>query len=371
MVAQRLKKKNYFKHNHDVIAFAAPKEKLDLLNKRQRKQLSAWIFLACLWSSSIAAQQSFEDWKIEFRSEALEYGISAKTLDDILPGIKQDRRVVKADRNQAEFNNTYARYLKRVSPWRIKKGRALLRSEHADMINQVAQAHNVQARFVIAILGIETNYGTVELTHSVFDVVATLAYDGRRAVQFRGELMAALEIVDKGYASLQMLSSSWAGALGFPQFNPSNYLSLAVDEDRDGKRDIWQMGPDLIGSVANYLEYTDWQDDQTWGREVRLPPGGETSLQGEQSEGLTPVRECKKYKTLGIWRSLPEWQKRGVRTKWGASLPTRPLAAALVIGDEGDNRGYLVYRNFCSLLRYNPSFRYALGVSLLSDRIGN
>jgi membrane-bound lytic murein transglycosylase B len=283
----------------------------------------------------------------------------------------QKRQVVSADRNQAEFTNTYALYLKRVSPWRIKKGRELLRSEQEEMITQVAQAHGVQARFIVAILGMETNYGTFELNHSVFNVVATLAFDGRRAAQFRSELLAALEIVDKGYASPQMLSSSWAGALGFPQFNPSNYLRLAVDEDRDGKRDIWQMGPDVIGSVANYLKDADWRDDQTWGREVRLPPEGETSLQGEQSEGLPPAKVCKKYKTLGIWRSLPEWQSRGVRTKWGASLPTRPLAAALVIGDEGDNKGYLVYQNFCSLLRYNPSFRYALGVSLLSDRMGN
>lgn len=308
---------------------------------------------------------------MEFRGEALEHGISAVTLDQILPEIKQERQVVTADRNQAEFTNTYARYLKRVSPWRIKKGRELIRSEHAEMINRVAQAYGVQARFIIAILGIETNYGTFELNHSVFDVVATLAFDGRRAAQFRNELLAALEIVDKGYASPQMLSSSWAGALGFPQFNPSNYLRLAVDEDMDGKRDIWQMGPDLIGSVANYLKDTDWRDDQTWGREVRLPPEGEISLRGEQSEGLPPAQVCNKYKTLGIWRSLPEWQSRGVRTKWGASLPTRPLVAALVIGDEGDNKGYLVYRNFCSLLRYNPSFRYALGVSLLADRIGN
>ena len=322
------------------------------------------------WCSPTLAQQSFDEWKIEFRQEALEYGISTTTLDAILPTIKQERQVVSADRNQAEFNNTYAKYLKRVSPWRIKKGRELLRDKNSEMITRVALAHRVQARFIIAILGIETNYGTFQLNHSVFDVVATLAYDGRRAAQFRSELLAALEIVDKGYANPDMLSSSWAGALGHPQFNPTNYLRLAVDEDMDGKRDIWQMGPDLIGSVANYLKDTDWRDDQTWGREVRLPPGGETSLQGTQSDGLTPANVCVKYKTLGIWRSLPEWQSRGVRTKWGASLPSRPLTAALVIGDEGDNKGYLVYQNFCSLLRYNPSFRYALGVALLSDRIG-
>ena len=335
------------------------------------KKLITGLILILPWGSSLLAQQSFDEWKTDFRQIALEHGISANTLDSVLPSINQERQVIKADRNQAEFKNTYARYLKRVNPWRVKKGRELMRGNNASMITQVAQSHRVQARFIVAILGIETNYGTFKLTHSVFNVLATLAYDGRRAAHFRSELLAALEIVDKGYAHPDMLSSSWAGALGDPQFNPSNYLRLAVDEDLDGKRDIWQMGPDLIASVANYLKHSDWQDDQTWGREVRLPPGGEISLQGHQSDGLKPANVCTKYKTMGIWRSLPEWQNLGVRTRWGSSLPKRPLAAALIVGDEGDDRGYLVYQNFCALLRYNPSFRYALGVSLLSDRIAN
>jgi membrane-bound lytic murein transglycosylase B len=311
---------------------------------------------------------AFQTWLTEFRAEALERGISATTLDTVIPTIEQQRRVIEADRNQAEFVQTYASYLDRVSDRRIEMGQDLL-AKQGDMIKAAASAYNVQPRFVAAILGMESNYGTFPITEPLFNVIATLAFDSRRGDQFRNELFAAFEIVDKGYASPEEMKSSWAGALGAPQFMPGSYLRLAVDQDGDGKRDLWKMGPDVIGSVANYLKSTDWKDDQTWGRVVSLPPGGEQSLPAPQNTGLAPDATCRRYTTMGVWRDLNDWQELGVRKADGSDLPTRPLAAALIIGDEGDDKGYLVYRNFCSLLRYNPSFKYALGVSLLSDGI--
>ncbi len=315
-----------------------------------------------------ANDAAFQQWLSSFREDALARGIRAETLDDILPGIEQQRQVIRADRSQPEFVDTYANYLNRVSDWRIEKGRELLEEQGA-MVTEAATAHQVQPRFVLAILGIESNYGTFPIDQSLFNVVATLAFDGRRGEQFRNELFAAFEIVDKGYADAEMMKSSWAGALGFPQFMPSSYLQLAVDQDGDGRRDLWSMGPDVIGSVANYLKASGWRDDQTWGRVVSLPPGGEQSLPAPQADGLTPDAACRRYETMGAWRTLSDWQELGVRREDGTALPTRDLAAALIIGDEGDDKGYLVYRNFCSLLRYNPSFKYALAVSLLSDAI--
>ncbi|MCB1664791.1 MAG: lytic murein transglycosylase [Pseudomonadales bacterium] len=311
---------------------------------------------------------AFQTWLGEFRTDALARGIRAETLDAILPTIEQQRRVIQADRNQAEFVQTYASYLERVSDRRIQMGQDLFEKE-GDMINAAARAHGVQPRFVAAVLGMESNYGTFPITEPLFNVIATLAFDSRRGDQFRNELFAAFEIVDKGYAAADEMKSSWAGAIGAPQFMPGSYLRLAVDEDGDGKRDLWQMGPDVIGSVANYLKSTGWKDDQTWGRVVSLPPGGEQSLPAPQNTGLSPDATCRRYTTMGVWRELSDWQELGVRKADGSDLPTRPLAAALIIGDEGDDKGYLVYRNFCSLLRYNPSFKYALGVSLLSDAI--
>jgi len=311
---------------------------------------------------------AFNAWLAEFRVAALERGIRAETLDSILPTISQERQVVQADRNQAEFVNTYANYLQRVNTSRIEAGKRLMQT-HGDMIRQVSAEFGVQHRFVVAIMGLESNYGAFPITQPLFSVIATLAFDGRRGEMFRNELFAALEIVDRGLATPDMMKSSWAGALGIIQFTPSSFLQLAVDHDKDGRIDLWSMGPDVIASVANYLRSHGWQQDQTWGRVVSLPPGGEQSLQAPQEAGLTPDTACRSFTTTGAWRSLSDWQELGVRRANGSGLPTRDLQAALLIGDEGDDRGYLVYRNFCSIMRYNPAFRYALSVGLLADAI--
>jgi len=311
---------------------------------------------------------AFQAWLATFRTDALDRGISATTLDSILPTIQQQRRVIQADRNQAEFVETYAMYLERISPRRVEMGRDLMQQQDRDL-NDAARAHGVQPRFIAAVLGMESNYGTFPINESLFNVVATLAFDGRRGDMFRSQLFSAFEIVDKGYATAEMMKSSWAGALGAPQFMPDSYLNRAVDQDGDGIRDLWNMGPDVYGSVANYLKATGWKDDQTWGRVVSLPPGGEQSLPAPQNVGMTPDATCRSFTSMGVWRDLQEWQDLGVRKADGSDLPTRPLPAALIIGDEGDDKAYLVYRNFCSIMRYNPSFKYALGVSLLADAI--
>ncbi|ALO45693.1 lytic murein transglycosylase [Pseudohongiella spirulinae] len=336
---------------------------------------SVFSFLsATLLAQENASEQdneaAFQSWLTEFRADARTRGISDATLDLVLPEITQQRQVIQADRNQAEFDNTYARYLQRVSSNRIEAGKNLM-AEHGDMIREVSAHYGVQPRFVVAILGLESNYGSFPITQPLFSVIATLAFDGRRGEMFRNELFAALEIVDKGLATPDMMKSSWAGALGIAQFTPSSFLRLAVDHDGDGRIDLWSMGPDVIASVANYLKSTGWRDDQTWGRRVSLPPGGEQSLPAPQSAGMTPDATCRSYRTTGAWRPLSDWQQLGVRRADGSNLPTRDLPAALLLGDEGDDQGYLVYRNFCSIMRYNPAFRYALSVSLLADAIAD
>lgn len=343
---------------------------------RTALRMTACLLLpALLWPMTVTAQdeeeassEEFHAFLQELRGEALERGISESTLDQVLPDIRQHRRAVQADRSQAEFVQTYADYLERVSPDRIRAGREVM-EEHGAMIRDVAADYDVQPRFIVSILGLESNYGSFPITEPLFDVVATLAFDRRRSAQFRREFMAALEIVDAGYATPDMMKSSWAGALGVPQFTPSSFLDLAVDHDGDGRIDLWQLGPDVIASVANYLRNTGWRDDQTWGRVVSLPPGGEQSLPAPQEAGMQPDPACRRYTTMGAWRGLNDWQELGIRREDGTALPTRNLPAALIIGDEGDDKGYLAYRNFCSIMRYNPAFRYALAVGLLSDRI--
>lgn len=338
---------------------------------------AAALWLSATWSNPLPAQvaeepgeaAAFQDFLQGVRAEALERGIGAATLDAVLPTIELHRRAVEADRSQAEFVDTYERYLRRVSPRRIERGQEFV-TQHGAMIGATAAAYGVQPRFIVAIIGLESDYGTYPITEPLFDVLATLAYDTRRSAQFRAELLAAFDLVDKGYAGIDELKSSWAGGLGLPQFTPSNVLRLAVDHDEDGRIDLWNVGPDVIASVANYLRETGWRNDQTWGREVQLPAGGVTSLTAPQSAGLTPDAACRRYEGLGAWRGLHDWQSLRVRRAGGGDLPSRNLPAALVVGDLGDDRGYLVYRNFCSIMRYNPAFRYALSVGLLADAIG-
>jgi membrane-bound lytic murein transglycosylase B len=315
-----------------------------------------------------AEAAAFQAFLGEIRATALERGVRAETLDAVLPSIALHRRAVEADRSQPEFVETYATYLRRVSPRRIERGRAFM-AEHGEMIRRVAADYGVQPRFIVAIIGLESDYGTYPITEPLFDVVATLAFDGRRGAQFRAQLLAALEIVDKGYATAGEMKSSWAGALGVPQFTPSNVLEIAVDHDDDGRIDLWNVGPDVVASIANYLRRNAWSGNQTWGREVTLPAAGEESLAARMSDGETPPRVCRSYESLGAFRGLQDWQALGVRSGDGSDLPTRNLPAALVVGDRGDDRGWLVYRNFCSIMRYNPAFRYALSVGLLADAI--
>jgi membrane-bound lytic murein transglycosylase B len=332
--------------------------------------IALWLSTAAFAQVEAAAEDAaFQAFLADVRGTAIERGIRAETVDAILPGIKIHRQAVAADRAQAEFVDTYERYLRRVSPQRIEQGQALF-EEHGEMIRTVAAEYGVQPRFIVAIIGLESNYGTYPISEPLFDVLATLAFDGRRGAQFRAQLLAGLEIVDKGLATPEQMKSSWAGALGVPQFTPTNVLEIAVDHDEDGRIDLWNIGPDVIASVARYLQRTGWRADQTWGREVALPPGGEETLAAPMAEGAEPPAVCRSYQSLGAFRGLADWQALGVRSAGGADLPTRDLPAALIVGDGGDDRGWLIYRNFCSLMRYNPAFRYALSVGLLADAIG-
>jgi membrane-bound lytic murein transglycosylase B len=327
------------------------------------------VFSSAAQVDASAEEPAFQAFLSEIGAAARERGIRAETVDGVLPSIRIHRQAVAEDRSQAEFVETYEAYLRRVSPQRIERGRALL-AEQGEMIRGIAADYGVQPRFIVAIIGLESNYGTYPIDEPLFDVVATLAFDGRRGAQFRAQLLAALEIVDKGWATPGEMKSSWAGALGVPQFTPTNVLEIAVDQDRDGHIDLWKVGPDVIASVAHYLQRTGWRADQTWGRAVTLPAGGEQTLVAPMAEGATPPEVCRNYESLGAFRGLPQWQALGVRNANGRDLPTRNLPAALVVGDEGDARGWLVYRNFCSLMRYNPAFRYALSVGLLADALG-
>jgi membrane-bound lytic murein transglycosylase B len=298
------------------------------------------------------------------RTEALERGISAATVDRALTGLEPSPTVIERDQTQAEIVLSVDEYVSR------RLTRSLIRSarqnatRHRALLQRVSKQYGVPARYIVAVWGLESNFGRFSGVRPAIQALATLAWEGRRAAFFRGELMDALTIVDKGYISLDRLRGSWAGAMGQTQFMPSSYLKWAEDFDEDGDRDIWLSLPDIFASIANYLQEHGWTPDTTWGREVRLPAPGITMLRekvGMRAEG------CRAEREMTHRLPLERWQALGVRTVDGRALPRASIEASLI---HTGKRSFLVYGNYEALLDYNCAHAYALAVALLGDRIG-
>jgi membrane-bound lytic murein transglycosylase B len=295
----------------------------------------------------------FAQWLEQLRTDARAAGISPATLDAALAGIQApQQRVLDSDRAQPEKTQTLADYVAaRVSTERIAEGQQMLR-RYPTWLSRVERKYGVQRRFIVALWGIESGYGRHTGKLPIIPALVTLAYDTRRGAYFRKELIDALRILDAGQVPLAQMQGSWAGAMGHFQFMPSSYRQYAVDGDGDGRIDLWNSIPDALSSAANYLAQAGWQDDQTWGRPVRLPKGFDQSLAG-----------------LKTRLTLARWQSLGVRTSSGRALPQRNLQASLILPDGGDGPAYLVYGNFQVLLRWNRANTFAVAVGTLADRL--
>ncbi|WP_447745446.1 lytic murein transglycosylase [Pseudomonas nicosulfuronedens] len=294
--------------------------------------------------------QSFAQWRDGFRTQALTAGISAQTFDQAFQGIEPDDSVVTADRSQPEFSRPVWQYLESaVSPARVRNGhdRTL---ENAEVLQRIETTYGVDREAVVAIWGMESNFGQQMGSKSVIRSLATLAYEGRRPDFGRNQLIAALQIVQHGDVPASNMIGSWAGAMGQTQFIPTTYNQYAVDFDGDGRRDIWGSSPDALASTANYLKTSGWQRGQTWGFEVRLPQGFDYSLA-----------------EMSIRKPMAEWLHLGVRPASG-TLPSDPQASVSLVLPAG-YRGpaFLVTDNFRAILKYNNSTSYALAVGLLAD----
>lgn len=301
--------------------------------------------------------EGFAQWVEGARAEAAAKGISGATLRAAFADIAPLPKVVELDRRQPEFSQTFSRYLgNAVSDRRVADGRAKLR-EYAALLAGLERDYGVPGRFLTAFWGLETNYGRVTGDYPVIAALATLAFDGRRAAFFRGELFNALAILDAGHIALPRMKGSWAGAMGHTQFMPSTFLRHAVDRDGDKHIDIWGSVPDALASAANYLRGLDWDGTRTWGREARIPAGFDvalTSLDVDANEQIRP---------------LPEWARLGVRRADGGPLPGQNVAASLVLPQGVKGPAFLLYDNYRAILKWNRSSFYAIAVGHLADRL--
>lgn len=300
-----------------------------------------------------AAAASFDSFLAGVRNDARKAGISARTLDAAFAGVSPNQKVIERDRRQAEFSMTWQRYRDLViTDQRIEEGRKAV-AANRDLLRRVEDRFNVSPRVITGIWGLESSYGAIQGDYRVVEATATLAWEGRRAQFFRGELMAALKIIDQGNITPARMLGSWAGAMGQPQFMPSSYLSYAADFDGDGKRDIWSNRGDVFASVANYLARSGWRGGETWGQPVFLPPGLEAAGLGRDNR-----------------KPLAEWQRLGVRPMEGVWDSPSDRLSAIVIPSGGEGAAFLVHQNFMAIRRYNPSDFYALAVGILGDALG-
>lgn len=293
--------------------------------------------------------QKFARWVANFSATARAAGISEATLRLAFDDIRFIPRVVEQDSTQPEFTRAVWDYLdSAVSAQRIARGQdMLLQSRPA--VDAAATRYGVPAEILVAIWGMESNYGGNTGDIPTIDALATLGFEGRREAWARTQLLAALKILQNRDIERAQMVGSWAGAMGQTQFLPSNFLAYAVDADGDGRRDIWGSVPDVMASTANFLASARWQTGQPWGLEVRLPPGFDYALADADER-----------------RPASAWADLGVQSMNGAPLPTLADSAILLpAGARGP--AFLVGPNFRTILRYNNSTSYALAVSLLAQ----
>lgn len=293
---------------------------------------------------------AFDAWRDDFARRAIERGRDPAVVGRLLSGISADPRVIELDQRQPEFVSPVWDYVNnRVTERRLNDGRAL-RVEIGDTLAAVEQRYGVPSGIILGIWGLESNYGGAALNWHAQVALATLAYEGRRRAQFEAYLVALIEMVERGLADQTQLRSSWAGALGQPQFMPDVYLSTAVDWDNDGHRDIWTNRGDVAASIGNYLQDRGWRRDEPVFDEVRLPDGFDYALAD------------------GTQRSIADWDSRGVRRIDGALWrgEERNLQSQLFLPAGAQGPALLLHHNFGVIRRYNNSDRYALVVSLLA-----
>lgn len=297
------------------------------------------------------AAQSFVQWRETFRQRALAEGVNAALLARVLTGLQPDPSVIRADASQPEFSKPIWEYLdSAASVQRVKRGQQLLVS-HARTLEAIERRYGVPRQVLVAVWGMESNFGGYTGNKSVIRSLATLAHEGRRPQFAHEQLLAALRILQQGDIAPERMLGSWAGAMGQTQFIPTTYLQHAVDFDGNGKRDIWHSVADALASTANYLRASGWKSGQSWGSEVQLPTGFDYALADPEQR-----------------RPLGEWLSLGLRIVGSTQALDLRQPASLLLPAGHRGPAFLVFDNFRSILRYNNSTAYALGIGLLAER---
>ncbi|WP_439607559.1 lytic murein transglycosylase [Hydrogenophaga sp.] len=312
--------------------------------------LSAALLTAPAWAQQIP-DPAFDTCLSGLRAPARAAGVSEATFTQHTQGLVPDMGVVERLNFQPEFRTAIWDYLAGlVDEERVAQGQALL-VQHADTLARVQERFGVDPATVVAVWGVESNFGQTFGKSPLLQSLGTLSCFGRRQAYFRTEFYATLRILQAGHIAPERLVGSWAGAFGHTQFMPSTFERLAVDFDGDGKADLMDSTVDALASTANFLARAGWQTGQPWGFEVKLPSGFSASGEGRRTR-----------------RAMGEWAARGVQRVDGSPLPASGSAGLLTpAGPQGP--AFLVLRNFDAIYSYNAAESYGLAIAHLSDRL--
>lgn len=322
----------------------------------------AQTYSAAVQSKTNAA---FQQWlEKDLWPQAQQRGISRNVFDQALSGVRLNWKLpdlvppgtkpqAPKKQTQSEFGSPANYFRKGTVDFVVSNGKAKLNT-HKSLLAQIERDFGVPPGIVVAVWGRESAFGSVKIPYNGFEVLATKAFMATRKDMFHAELLGALEIVQKSYMDSAHLKSSWAGALGQPQFMPTSYLKHAVDYDGDGRRDIWNSVPDTLASIAAYLQHFGWQKGRDWGFEVNVPHNVSCSLEGPD-QGKT----------------FRDWAAMGISRVNGKAFPSQEMGKQgfLLMPAGRHGPAFIVTQNFYVLKNYNMSDLYALFIGHVSDRM--
>ncbi len=317
------------------------------------------ICLFTIFNSSISlSNEKFNEWLIEFKGRAINQGVSKDTVDNALKNAKFLERIVALDRKQPEFfEKTYEYIDKRVNEARIQAAKKLL-TENSTLLQKVNAKFEVNNEILVALWGIETNFGINKGKVDIISALATLSFDNRRSEYFEKELIILLKLIDKKIVKYESLYGSWAGAIGNFQFMPSTIQNYALNFDENSDIDLINSFQDSLASAANYLKTIGWNEKDIWGLEIQTDKDFDKNLISPDSRNFKNKITIMQLKLLGF------------KDMNGSEiLITDKKEGWLIRPDGEDGPIYIVFDNFLKLLEWNRSLRFAITVGTLSDKI--
>lgn len=307
-------------------------------------------------SEDYTPNNNFQSCLANLRSQAITAGVSGTTYDRYTQNLTPDYSVIDKLNYQPEFSTPIWDYLSGlVDEERVELGKQKL-AQHRDVLNRASQTYGVPPETIVAVWGVESNFGDISGKYPLLQALGTLSCEGRRQSYFRTEFFATMRILQRGDLTEDQLKGSWAGAFGHTQFMPSTYERLAVDFDGDGRRDLVSSTADALASTANFLNKAGWQTGMPWGFEVKVPQGMSIDGEGRRSK-----------------KALSSWSARGVTRIDGSPLVQGALSgntSAGLMAPAGVNGPvFLVFKNFDAIYSYNAAESYGLAIAHLSDRL--